>query len=70
MLFDRFWGVARDIISLNNYAGIFKQKYVTKGTDNNHFYHSNDFFLRIIEILVITLCIYLAGYLNIKCFYT
>ena len=69
MLFDRFWGVAGDIVSLNRYAGILKRKYIKKDADNNHFHHSDDFLQMLIEVLVIALCIYLAQYLTIESFY-
>ncbi len=69
MLFDRFWGIARDIVSLNYYIGILKQKYVTKAVDNNHFYHSNDFLQMVIKAIVITLCIYLAKCSTIESFH-
>lgn len=58
MLFDRFWDIVGDIVLLNYYVDIFKRKYVIKATDNNHFYHFNDFFQTIIEALFIKLYIY------------
>ena len=61
MLFDRFWSVAGDIVSLNRYAGILKRKYITKAADNNHFHHSDDFLRMVIEALIITLCMHSAG---------
>lgn len=69
MLFDRFWGVAGDIVSLNHYAGILKRKYVTKAADNNHFYHSDDFLRTVMEALVITLCMQAAGCSTIESFH-
>ncbi len=69
MLFDRFWGVAEDIVSLNHYAGILKRKYVTKTADNNHFHHSNDFLRTVMEAMVITLCMHSAGCLTIESFH-
>ena len=55
MLFNWFWGIARDIVSLNNYVGILKQKYIIKAIDNNHFYYCNDFLQLVIEALGIML---------------
>ena len=69
ILFDQFWGVAGDIVSLNYYAGILKQKYVTKAADNNHFHHSDNFFRTIMEALVITVCMHLAGCSTIESFH-
>lgn len=43
MLLNWFWGIVRDIISLNRYVGILKQKYITKAANNNHFYYFDDF---------------------------
>ena len=68
MLYDRFWGVARDIVSLNDYAGIVKRKYITKATSNNHFHHSDYFFRTIIKALVITLCMHVVGCSTIESF--
>ncbi len=69
MLFDRFWGIVSDIVLLNCYAGILKQKYIKKDADNNHFYYSNDFLQMLIEALVIALYIHLAQCLTINSFY-
>ena len=69
MLFDRFWGVASNIVSLNCYAGILKQKYIKKDADNNHFYRSDDFLQTSIKALVIALCIHLAQCLTIDFFH-
>ncbi len=69
MLFDRFLDVARDIVSFNHNAGILQRKYVTKVADNNHFNHSNDFLQTIIEVMVITLCMYSAKCLTIEFFH-
>ncbi len=60
MLFDRFWGVANNIISLNRYADVLKRKYIKKNINNNHFYHFDDFQQMLIEGLVIALYIHLA----------
>lgn len=70
MLFDRFWDVTGDIVPLNHYANILKWKYVTKAIDNNHFYHFDDFLQTVIEVMVIMLCMHLAGYSTIKSFHT
>ncbi len=69
MLFDRFWGVAGDIVSLNCYAGILKRKYIKKDADNNHFHHSDDFLRTLIKALVIALFIYLAQCSTIDSFH-
>ena len=70
MLFDRFWGVAEDIDSLNRYAGILKRKYITKVADNNHFHHFDDFLQTVMETLIITLCMHSAGCSTIDFFHT
>ena len=69
MLFNRFWGVAGDIVSLNRYAGILKQKYIKKDADNSHFHHSDDFLQTVIEALVIALCIHSAKCSTIDSFH-
>ncbi len=69
MLFNRFWAVAGDIVSLNRYTSILKRKYIKKDADNSHFHHSNDFLQTVIEVLVITLCIHLAKCSTIDSFY-
>lgn len=69
ILFDRFWAIVGDIVLLNYYTGILKQKYVTKIADNNHFYHFDDFFQTIMEVLVTMLYIYLARCSTIESFY-
>ncbi|WP_375449348.1 hypothetical protein [uncultured Nostoc sp.] len=69
MLFDWFWDIAGDIVSLNRYAGILKQKYITKAADNNHFYHSDDFLRTVMEALIITLCMHPAGCSTIDSFH-
>ena len=69
MLFNWFWSVAGDIVSLNRYAGILKRKYIKKDADNSHFHHSNNFLQIVIKVLVIALCIYLVKYLTIDSFH-
>ncbi len=69
MLFDRFWGVAGDIVSLNRYASILQRKYIKKDADNNHFHHSDDFLRTLIEVLVIALCIHSAQCSSIDSFH-
>ncbi len=69
LLFDRFWGIAGDIVSLNDYADIFKRKYITKVADNNHFHHSDDFLQTVMEALVITLFMHSAGCSTIESFH-
>ncbi len=61
MLFGKFWGVAGDMVSLNRYHDILKQKYVSKTADNNNFHHFDDFFRTVIEAMVVTLCIHTTG---------
>lgn len=62
MLFGKFWGISSNIVSLNRFAGILKQKYISKVVENGNFHHSNDFFRMIIEAIVITLYINIMGY--------
>lgn len=61
MLFKKFWGVAGDLVSLNRYSGILKQKHISKKSDNNNFQQTDDFFRVIIEAMVIALYMYIAG---------
>ncbi|WP_375449214.1 hypothetical protein [uncultured Nostoc sp.] len=69
ILFNRFWGVADDIVSLNRYTGILKRNYIKKNADNSHFYHSNDFLQIIIKAIVIALWIHLSKCLTIDFFH-
>ena len=69
MLFNRFWGIASDIVSLNRYADILKRKYIRKDVDNSNFHHSDDFLQKVIEALVIALYIHLAKCSTIDSFY-
>ena len=70
MLFGKFWGVAGNVVSLNWYNNILKQKYIYKKPDNNSFYYTNKFFHVIIKAMVVTLCIRVAGFSTIDKFKT
>lgn len=70
MLFDMFWGITGNIVSLSYFTSILKRKYLIKVADNKHFHHFNNFFQIVVEALVIILCMYLAGCLTIELFHT
>ena len=70
MLFDWLWGIAGDIVSLNHYTGILKQKYIAKAADNNHFQYFHDFLQMVIKVLIITLYLHLAKCSTIYSFHT
>lgn len=65
MLFSKFWGVAANMVSLNGYNNILKRKHIYKKPDNNNFHHTDEFFHILIEAIVVTLCMHIAGYSTI-----
>lgn len=65
MLFDKFWEITSNMVSLNCYSSILKRKYIDKKVDNNNFYYKNKFFHVMIEVMVMTLCMHKAEYSTI-----
>ena len=65
MLFDKFWGIAGDVVFLNYYSGILKRKHIYKKSNNNNFHHLNKFFCIVIEAMIVILYIYIAKYFTI-----
>ncbi len=65
MLFDKFWGVAGDVVSLNHYSDILKRKRICKKLDNNNFHYTDKFFRIVIEAMVVTLCMHVVRYSTI-----
>lgn len=61
MLFSKIWGVAANMVFLNSYTDILKKKHIYKKPDNNDFYHTDKFFRIVIEAMVVTLCMHVAG---------
>lgn len=61
MLFGKYWGVAGDVVFLNCYSGILKRKHIFKKPDNNNFHHIDKFFYIVIEAMVVTLYMDIAG---------
>lgn len=61
ILFGKFWGVAKDIVSLNWYSGILKRKHIARQTNNNNFQQTDDFFHVVIKVIIIALCMHVAG---------
>lgn len=68
MLFSRFLQVHNDIVSLNLYVDIFKQKEITKVIHNNHFHYFNELLLTVMKALIIVLYMYSAKYSTINSF--
>lgn len=54
LLFEKLWGVSRDVISLNRLHGILHRTKVDKVA--KHFHHCDDFFHTVIEAPVVALC--------------
>ena len=61
ILFDKFWRIAGDMIFLNCYSNILKRKHISKKPDNNSFHHTDEFFLIVIEAMVVTLFMHEVG---------
>lgn len=68
MLFDKFWDITGNIVSLNCFSSILKQKYITKAANSTNFHHFDDILYMVVEALTITLCIYIADYQIINSF--
>lgn len=60
ILYNEFWDTIKDIILLNCFSGILKQKHITKANSVN-FHHSDNFLYMLVEVLTIALYIHIAS---------
>lgn len=61
MIFDKFYDIIKDIVLLNYFSGILKQKHITKVVNSVNFYWSNNFLHMVMETLTIALYIYIIN---------
>lgn len=58
ILFGQSWNIIRNIIFLNCFSGILKQRHIKKLLNNNSFYYFDNFFYIVVKALVIALFMY------------
>lgn len=56
-----FRSIVRNIVLFNYFNGILKQKHITKTVYSINFHYLDKFLHTILEVLIIVLCIYIAG---------
>lgn len=60
MLFDKFWGVASNVVFLNYYNNLLKRKHIFKKPDNNNFHYIDKYFRIVIETMIMILYMHIA----------
>lgn len=68
ILYNKFWCIVRDIVLLNCFSIILKQKYIIKIANNVNFHHFDNFLYMVIKALTITLCMHVVSCQTIDLF--